>query len=289
MNITTKSALSTLTIAKWTARSGIWFEDGNVVLEAERTRFKVYRGLLASNSSVFKDIFSVPQPPGPFEEAVDGCPLIRLSDSANDVEIVLRALTDSGFVIARDNCSEHSCSFLSFVCRYITSKEPVPLERVVAFLRLGRKYDFEALRIDALRRIFYEVPISLEEYDSRLHNSQIRYEDMFWPRILNLAREQKLISVLPLALFQCCRAITTESKEPSYPFSFASGIRRTEADDPSSSLLSIGDQIMCLSCYPRFLNLQSETTFACFAVPILEAYLPCQAMLQCTSSRGEVF
>lgn len=34
----------------------VWFDDGNVILQAESTLFKVYRGILAQNSSVFHDM-----------------------------------------------------------------------------------------------------------------------------------------------------------------------------------------------------------------------------------------
>lgn len=71
-------------------RSEIWLEDGNVVLQAEGTQFKVYRGILSLNSPVFKDMFSLPQPTSG-EELVEGCPVVHLSDSAADVTYVLQA------------------------------------------------------------------------------------------------------------------------------------------------------------------------------------------------------
>ena len=40
----------------------VWFSDGNMVLEAERYAFKVYQGLLAQNSEVFRHLFFIPQP-----------------------------------------------------------------------------------------------------------------------------------------------------------------------------------------------------------------------------------
>lgn len=80
------------------------------------------------------------------------------------------------------------------------------MDIVAAFLRLGRKYDFEVLRIEALRRIFYEAPATLEEFDKRDSECRILYRGVpaFWLDMLNLAREQDLQSVLPLALYMCC-------------------------------------------------------------------------------------
>lgn len=73
-------------------RSHIWYDDGNVILQAEGTLFKVYRGTLARSSTVFEDMFSFPQPPSADTEMMDGCPIVRLSDSAEEVGYVLEGL-----------------------------------------------------------------------------------------------------------------------------------------------------------------------------------------------------
>ena len=39
-------------------RSDLWKEDGNVVLQAGNTQFRVHRSMLADHSPVFKDIFA---------------------------------------------------------------------------------------------------------------------------------------------------------------------------------------------------------------------------------------
>ncbi|KAF7984434.1 hypothetical protein HWV62_14506 [Athelia sp. TMB] len=208
--------------------SDIWFEDGNVVLQAERTQFRVYRGMLARNSSVFRDMFSIPQP-APSEESADGCAVVCLPDAAQDVEIVLRALTEPG---------------------YLTARGSMPIERVAALLRLGQKYDFEALRTEALHRIYYEIPTTLEDFASRKRCSQIDTEVgyTFWPNLLKLAREHNLQSVLPLALYRCSGGINLDSEDPSDPF----GKLR--------SLISVEDQILLLSCFTRLMRLHKLLT-----------------------------
>ncbi len=49
----------------------IWFNDGNIILVAGGTAFRVYRGLLAAQSIVFCDMFSssTPRP----DETLDWC------------------------------------------------------------------------------------------------------------------------------------------------------------------------------------------------------------------------
>jgi hypothetical protein len=71
-------------------RSDIWMEDGSVVLQAENTQFKVHRGLLARVSTIFSDVFSIPQPPEG-NEVVEGCPLVHLQDTAEDVQFLMGA------------------------------------------------------------------------------------------------------------------------------------------------------------------------------------------------------
>ncbi|KAF7969599.1 hypothetical protein HWV62_14510 [Athelia sp. TMB] len=75
-------------------RSDIWFEDGNIVLQAESTQFKVYRGMLSRHSSVFRDMLTVPQPPTHQDDLVEGCVVVELSDSSEDLTHVFKALCD---------------------------------------------------------------------------------------------------------------------------------------------------------------------------------------------------
>lgn len=72
----------------------VWFDDGNIVLEAEGKQFRVHRGVLEKHSSVFKDMLSVPQPPESDEPTIDGCPIVQLPDKADDWEHLLNSLYD---------------------------------------------------------------------------------------------------------------------------------------------------------------------------------------------------
>jgi hypothetical protein len=70
----------------------VWFEDGTVVLRAENTLFRVYRGILAKNSSFFRDMFSLAELKEDEQEFYDGCLLLRLYDSPSDLPYFLRAI-----------------------------------------------------------------------------------------------------------------------------------------------------------------------------------------------------
>lgn len=73
-------------------RSELWFNDGNIVLQVESTQFRVYRGILGNSSSIFDDMFNIPQPVEDQGSLIEGCSVVQLSDSAEDWEHVLKAL-----------------------------------------------------------------------------------------------------------------------------------------------------------------------------------------------------
>ena len=71
-------------------RSELWLADGNLVIQAESTQFRVHRSFLSMHSNILKDCFGIPQPEE--QETVEGCPVVHMSDSATDIECVLSLL-----------------------------------------------------------------------------------------------------------------------------------------------------------------------------------------------------
>lgn len=67
-----------------------WFADGSIVLVAGNTTFRVYHGILATNSVVFHDMLQFPQPP--IMPSLSGCPTLEISDSPTDLKHLLRVL-----------------------------------------------------------------------------------------------------------------------------------------------------------------------------------------------------
>ena len=73
-----------------TRSAKFWFDDGSVVLQVENTQFRVHRSILASHSTVFEDLFQVPQPESDKSDWVDGCPIVSMSgDTTKDWEHIL--------------------------------------------------------------------------------------------------------------------------------------------------------------------------------------------------------
>lgn len=62
-----------------------WLDDGNIILQAGTTQFRVHASILSIHSPVFRDMFNLAQP----DSAVD-CSVVHLSDDAELLGIVLR-------------------------------------------------------------------------------------------------------------------------------------------------------------------------------------------------------
>jgi hypothetical protein len=77
-------------------RGDPWLDDGNVILQAGSKQFRVHRSILSASSSIFKDMFTLSSPSDGV--LVEGCHVVHLSDTADDLHYVLQALYDRGYV-----------------------------------------------------------------------------------------------------------------------------------------------------------------------------------------------
>jgi hypothetical protein len=77
----------------------LWFTDANLVLQVGSCLFRIHQMPLKSASPVFSDMLSFPQPHPPEIIYTDGAvyTLIRLPDSAQDVECFFKALKEARF------------------------------------------------------------------------------------------------------------------------------------------------------------------------------------------------
>ncbi|KAF7314955.1 BTB domain-containing protein [Mycena indigotica] len=122
----------------------LWFEDGNIVVQAGFAQYKVFHGMLARHSDVFRDMLSFPQPHE--SELVEGCPLVRLPDSEVEVTPFLKAM---------------------FIPTFL---EPYPATTdfmtIYGCLRLSNKYQVHFLRRRALIHFASRYRTTLTEYDA---------------------------------------------------------------------------------------------------------------------------
>ncbi|KAJ7134246.1 hypothetical protein C8R44DRAFT_662580 [Mycena epipterygia] len=136
--------------------------------------------ILSNHSSVFGDMFSLPQPPN--EATVEGYPIVHLTgDSVQDVEIILAAFYDP-----------------------YHNKPSQPFHVVAAMLRLGRKYDIPKFKDDAVSRVrHYWGCSSLAEFLAPLNLSRIDLYNGLELDLLNLAYENGLHSCIPALAYSC--------------------------------------------------------------------------------------
>ncbi|KAI1786586.1 hypothetical protein LXA43DRAFT_51311 [Ganoderma leucocontextum] len=67
-----------------------WFDDGNIVIIADRTCFRIHRSVLARHSDVLADRLGLEH--GPRDNTADGCPVIHVADSARSFKGLLSLL-----------------------------------------------------------------------------------------------------------------------------------------------------------------------------------------------------
>ena len=82
---------SALSLANLDRHPEFWFDDGNIILITPNYMgFRIFRGLLAAQSTVFADMFA--SSTSIVDETLDTCPVVQLTDSHHDLVHLLRVL-----------------------------------------------------------------------------------------------------------------------------------------------------------------------------------------------------
>ncbi|KAL1761221.1 hypothetical protein FB107DRAFT_286221 [Schizophyllum commune] len=115
-----------------------WLSDGNITLIAGDSSFRVFKSILAAQSTFFRDLFLSASDEDPHSS--DGLPILQLHDDPAELSCFLRAIFDSSFFNAHPS-------------------SPVPTtSTIVGVLRLSHKYDVGHLRRRALLHAERLVP-----------------------------------------------------------------------------------------------------------------------------------
>ncbi|KZP19271.1 hypothetical protein FIBSPDRAFT_828397 [Athelia psychrophila] len=165
----------------------LWFDDGSVVLVAEAMSFRVHRSILCKHSSVFSDIFGIPQPPDSGLETIEGCPVIRMHDSAHEFTQLLKACYDPSF--------------------YPEGTNTTTFDYALSMLRFSTKYDipnFRSRPLDELNKYFPSESLSAlhDQCKSWIATRKITHLDII--RAINIAREADALELLPCAFARLC-------------------------------------------------------------------------------------
>ncbi|TFY74869.1 hypothetical protein EWM64_g9143, partial [Hericium alpestre] len=156
-----------------------WFEDGDIVLAVENSTFKIPRSIL-STSPVFDGMFDMDL--GGVDDRLDGCPLVRIPDSARDWMVVLQ------WLFLR---KESYTSALSFMEPELPDRNSIRFHKATSALRLSMKYILPELH-NIARSILYDM------FGSLYHD-----EPFFWfsceqaVEAIAVAEECELEQLLP--------------------------------------------------------------------------------------------
>ncbi|KAJ7122284.1 hypothetical protein C8R44DRAFT_671214 [Mycena epipterygia] len=157
----------------------LWFSNDTLVLQAEDMVFRVSKSILTARSSVFRDMTAFPQSATGGEETIEGSPVVRLHDSAADVEVFLRAIFDSSYFMPRP--------------------EKVDIHVVLGIVRLAHKYDVEYLFRRGLQHLASTYPSQLDDYASPEAPSTAVHL-----KVIKVATEVGTQWILPAAYYWAC-------------------------------------------------------------------------------------
>ncbi|KAK7013097.1 BTB domain-containing protein [Favolaschia claudopus] len=171
----------------------LWFPQASLILRAENSLFRVHGDLLGARSSVFRDMadIAVEESPDSGEDTVDGRNVIRLYDSAAEVEVFLRAIFDSSF--------------------FMPPPSPVDYSTVIGIMRLAHKYDVQYLFRRALSHLELLYPPSfpafLEARDHE-HKHHVRFtgDGIVDLLAIQAALEVRALWILPTAYYYLATA-----------------------------------------------------------------------------------
>ncbi|KLO06256.1 hypothetical protein SCHPADRAFT_695050 [Schizopora paradoxa] len=191
----TSSNKSPRTNPKPTPHDALWFDDGSIVLATDVHLYRVHKGVLARNSSVFKDMFNFPtsvEGGGMNDDATnaeewDGVPMVKMAgDSDEDVYHLLMALYDR---------------------EYHEKDKPTTLPIILALLNLSTKYDIPVIRQEVIRHLLIHFPSDQEKLDSDV-DIPLFDENQETPKDVNFqllasARRCNAGPILPMLFYTC--------------------------------------------------------------------------------------
>ncbi|TBU49274.1 hypothetical protein BD309DRAFT_996973 [Dichomitus squalens] len=170
--------------------SDLWFEDGNTVVIAQNVAFRVHRTLLSRHSDTFNDLFTIPQPTtlDSVGDCMDGCPIVRVADSAHDFKRLLHALYDG--------------------VNYLKHDESMEFSDLAALARLGNKYQLDNLVSGVCGRLASVFSTKVKNFNPATWGADpplinVKASDTI--EAFNLFRLLGRADMIPVAMYVCCQ------------------------------------------------------------------------------------
>lgn len=170
----------------------LWFDDGNLVIQAGDTQYRVHRSILSKKSVFFNDLKAVAQSSTTSAEGtVEGCPVIELQDDVESVEYMLCRIYDTAH-----------------------RGDRAPLTDLRMALRIGQKYLVPMLFANAVYLLRDNLPTSLAQWRSSKKKQFKQFViDGGKDNVLNLLsvlREVGLETLLPPLYLLCLYNFSTD-------------------------------------------------------------------------------
>ncbi|KIY48398.1 hypothetical protein FISHEDRAFT_73601 [Fistulina hepatica ATCC 64428] len=122
--------------------SAFWYSDGSLIIHASSTLFRIHRGFLAKNSSIFHDLTTFACTTD--ELHLDGCPVVEVSDSPEEWAELLGALYNPVYFLTTSE--DHKADLITSYARLVS---------------ISTKYACAAIRAQAIRKLERYIPTSL--------------------------------------------------------------------------------------------------------------------------------
>ena len=227
-----------------------WFEDGNLVLVSQGVAFKVYKGLLAEHSTVFRSMFHIAQGKPETEDLVDGCPVVTLYDSPNDLRELFQLVYPLSTNLRCVFFCHHPALGSNFHPRFGTEQK-VDIAFISAIIRLDHKYELKGLHDRAMSYLTTYYTSNFDAWVDGRNAAQWQPDPVHAIGAINLARLTNTTSILPLAFYICA----TLGSDLARGFTHSDG---------SVERLTHEDMCLCLEMKARLAAENAHTAFLLF-------------------------
>ncbi|EDR01508.1 uncharacterized protein LACBIDRAFT_310797 [Laccaria bicolor S238N-H82] len=165
---------------------GLWFDDGNNVIQAGNYQFRIHRSILSARSPILRRVFSEPTPEG--TESIEGCPVTHLQSHGEDVKNFLMAIYDPAF--------------------FEPPPKDVPVDVVLSVALLSHKYEVQHLRHRSILHIERNYPMDMDAFIFRWRGARAGQGPWFLglETLLNIIVTATYINalwVLPAVYYHC--------------------------------------------------------------------------------------
>ncbi|PIL33272.1 hypothetical protein GSI_04722 [Ganoderma sinense ZZ0214-1] len=212
----------------------VWLSDGSiVVVAADNVAFRVHKSTLSLRSEIFRDLFSLPNADEATAETMDGCPVVRVSDTSSDIRHLLLVLC------CGKNYYHDGDALIA-----------VPFETLASLVRMAHKYAVQDVLDHALSRLkkFYTNDLAAwQDPDARAR--YVAAKDQHALTVVQLARLTNTPPLLPTAFLLCTKLLATLARmKQGVPV--ALGV----------SSLPVPDQLTIISAREYLLHMCAERT-----------------------------